>query len=115
MTVFESLNQTTDKATDTAETYIKTSQQYLKLKVFQQLTISLSLVTKLTIIGGLATLALIFIAVAGAIEIGEALGNLALGYATIALLFVLLAIIVYYLRHLIDKKIIKVISTKFFD
>ena len=36
MTVFESLNKTTDKATDTAERYVKTSKEYFKLKVFQK-------------------------------------------------------------------------------
>ncbi|MFT4781446.1 MAG: hypothetical protein ACI9SD_001130, partial [Pseudohongiellaceae bacterium] len=36
MTVFESLNKATDRATDTAEKYVKTSKEYFKLKVFQQ-------------------------------------------------------------------------------
>ena len=115
MTVFESLNNTTDKATDNAEEYIKASQQYVKLKVFQQLTISLSLVVKLTIIGGMTILALIFMAVAGAIEIGKVLDNLALGYVIVGCSFIFLAAVAYYMRHMIDKKIIKVISAKFFD
>ncbi|MCK8482056.1 hypothetical protein [Psychroserpens algicola] len=115
MTVFESLNNTTDKATDTAEKYVKTSQQYFKLKVFQQLTISLSLMIKLSIIGGLITLALIFMAVAGAIEIGKALDSLALGYAIVGLVFIAFAVVVYYTRKIIDQKIIKVLSNKFFD
>ena len=59
MTVFESLNNTTDKATDTAERYVKTSKDYLKLKIFQQLTISISLVSKFAVIGSLSGLALI--------------------------------------------------------
>ncbi|MDG5492930.1 hypothetical protein [Psychroserpens sp. SPM9] len=115
MTVFESLNNTTDKATDTAEKYVKTSQQYFKLKVFQQLTISLSLIIKLSIIGGLITLALIFMAVAGAIEIGKALDSLPLGYAIVGLVFIVFAVLVYYSRKAIDQKIIKVLSDKFFD
>ncbi|WP_299226282.1 hypothetical protein [uncultured Psychroserpens sp.] len=115
MTVLESLNNTTNKATDTAEKYLKTSQQFIKLKVFQQLTISLSLIIKLAIIGGLAALALIFIAVSGAIAIGEALNNLPIGYLIVGVIFLLLSCVVYFIRTLIDKKIIKAMSNKFFD
>ena len=52
MSVFESLNNTTDKATDIGERYIKASHQYLRLKIFQQLTSSVSLMAKVLIIGG---------------------------------------------------------------
>ena len=80
MTIFESLNNTTDEAVNNAENYIKTSQSYLRLKVFQQITLSLSLIVKLVIIGGLLTLALIFTAVSSALAIGEALGSISAGY-----------------------------------
>ena len=115
MTIFESLNKTTDKATEKAEKYIKTTQEYVMLKVFQQITLSLSLVVKLAIIGGLVMLSTVFIAVSSAIAIGEALGNMALGYLIIGVVFLLIAVIVYYIRHLIDGKIITSVSDKFFD
>ena len=34
MSVFENLHNTTDKATDLGEKYIKTSRQYFRLKIF---------------------------------------------------------------------------------
>ncbi|WP_431135932.1 hypothetical protein [Psychroserpens mesophilus] len=115
MTVFESLNRTTDKATEKAEKYIKTSQEYFRLKVFQQITLSLSLILKLVIIGGLAMLSIVFIAVSAAIAIGEALGNMPVGYLIVGGIFLTIAVIAYFIRHLIDKKIITSISDKFFD
>lgn len=115
MTVFESLNNTTDKAVDNAEKYLNTSKEYLRLKVFQQLTSILSLVIKFAVIGGLIGLAIIFFAVAGAVTIGEALNSLPLGYAIVAVIFVLFTIITLALRKKIDKKIIETISAKFFD
>lgn len=115
MTVFESLNKTTDKATEKAEKYIKTTQEYVLLKVFQQISLSLSLVVKLAIIGGLMMLSIVFIAVSSAIAIGEALESMALGYLIVGAVFLLIAVIVYYVRHLIDEKIITSVSNKFFD
>ena len=115
MTVFESLHNTTDKAADNAEKYLKTSQEYFKLKVFQQLAITTSMFAKFAIIGGLLGLGLIFLSVAGAIAIGEALGNVAIGYVIVSLVFFLLAVIAYKLKKKFDLQIIKLLSDKFFD
>ncbi|WP_040251062.1 hypothetical protein [Psychroserpens mesophilus] len=115
MTIFESLNNTTDEAVNNAENYIKTSQSYLRLKVFQQITLSLSLIVKLVIIGGLLTLALIFTAVSSALAIGEALGSISAGYLIVGACFLIMALIVYYFRKHIERKIISSISEKYFD
>nr|WP_321223169.1 hypothetical protein [uncultured Psychroserpens sp.] len=115
MTVFESLNETTNKATETAEKYAQTSKEYFKLKVFQQLALSLSLVTKACIIGGLIVLALIFISVSAAIAIGHELENLAMGYLIVGVIYLILSIIVYLIRGKIDIKVITSVSDKFFD
>jgi tellurite resistance protein TehA-like permease len=115
MTVFESLNNTADKATETAERYVKNSKGYVKLKIFQQLAISLSLATKFAIIGGMVSLGLIFVSIAGALAIGKQLDNVPLGFVIIGLLFLVFALIIYTLRKKINKKIIKELSEKFFD
>jgi hypothetical protein len=115
MTVFESLNKVTDRATDTAEKYVKTSKEYFKLKVFQQLTLTLSLVTKFAVIGGLIAFSLIFMALAGAIAIGEYLGNMSLGYLIMGVLFLLFSFIVYLIRSHINSKIISSMADEFFD
>ncbi|MEM5564367.1 hypothetical protein WNY78_04600 [Psychroserpens sp. AS72] len=115
MTVFESLNETTDKATDTAERYLKTSKDYFVLKVFQQLTLTLSFLTKFAVIGVLITLAFIFMAVAGAMAIGEKLDNLPLGYLIVGFIFLILSLIVYFFRNRINSKIISSVGDKFFD
>ena len=115
MSVFESLNNTSDKATDLGEKYLKTSREYITLKAFQQLTFSFSLIVKLLAIGGLVFLGLIFLAISGAIAIGNALESLTLGCLIIAFVFVTLAILVYVFRKHIDRKIIQKISIKFFN
>lgn len=114
MNVFESINNTSDKAVDTGGTYIKKTRKYYKLKVFYQLTHNLSLLAKALIIGSVLFMGLIFLTVALAIYLGELLGNIALGYLVVGGLFFLIALTVYLLRSLIDTAIITKIQTSFF-
>lgn len=115
MNIFESLNETSGKITDAGETYVKKSQEYFKLKVFQQLTVSISIVAKALVIGGLLAIGLFFLAFALALAIGEWLGDLALGYLMVAGLFLIVTGITYLLRKFINKAVIKHVSSKFFD
>jgi len=115
MTIFESLNETTDKAANSAEKYVNTTQAYLRLKVFQQITLSLSLIVKLALIGSLIMLGIIFTAVSGALAIGNAIGNIPVGYLIVGLCFLLLALVIYYFRKHIERKIISLMSEKYFD
>src|SRR5690606_10265447 len=101
MNLFNSLGETTDKAVDIGETYFKASHQYLKLKIFQQLTLSVSMVTKLVVISAFLFLGFIFCAVAAAMAIGEALENLLLGYLIVGLFFMLIALLIYLGRSII--------------
>ncbi len=115
MNIFESLNDTTSKMTDAGETYVKKSQEYFRLKIFQQLAVSVSMVAKVLVIGGLLAIGLFFLSFALALAIGEWLDNLALGYLVVAGLFLMVTGIVYLLRKAINKVVIKQIAYKFFD
>lgn len=115
MNIFESVNETTNKMSDAGETYIKKTQEYYTLKVFQQLTVSISLVAKALIIGGILFISLIFLAFAAALAIGAQLNNMALGYVIVAGIFLFINVIIYFNRHHINNRIIKTFSSKFFD
>ncbi|TPV31467.1 hypothetical protein FJ651_14845 [Paucihalobacter ruber] len=115
MNIFESVSKSTGKMSDSGETYIKKTQEYYTLKVFQQLTISASLIAKALIIGGLLLIVLFFLAFAAAMALGNILNNIALGYVSVAGIFLLFTAIIYFNRHLISNKIIKTLSHKFFD
>ena len=114
MSVFDSLSDTTDKATSIGERYVKTSHQYLMLKIFQQVTLSMSLFAKVMLIGVLLFVGLIFSSVALAMAIGDAVGNIATGYILVGGIYMILAIIVYMLRTKINTLIIKKIGKNFF-
>ena len=113
--IFESINNTSDKAIDIGEKYIKDTQDYYKLKIFQQISSSVSLVAKVMIIGGLLFIGLIFLAVAAALAIGKYLDNVALGYVIVAGFFIVVSLIVYLTRSSINHKIIAKLSPKFFN
>ncbi|HLV14910.1 MAG TPA: hypothetical protein VKY41_07000 [Xanthomarina sp.] len=115
MNIFETINHKSGKMADAGETYVKKSQEYFKLKIFQQISVSISLVAKVLVIGGLMFIGLFFLAFALALAIGQWLDNLALGYLIVALLFLLATTLVYYKRAFINNKIIKSLSSKFFD
>lgn len=115
MGLIDSINETNDKAVDVGERYVKTSYKYYKLKIFQQLTISVSLVFKALIIGGLALIFIVFGAIALSIVIGESLGSYPLGFFIVGLLFLVMAFVSYYFKDEINKIIIKKLSKKFFN
>ena len=114
MNVFESINNTSDKASDIGERYVTKSYEYFKLKVFQQLSYTISMVGKALIIGAVLFIGLIFMAVAGAIAIGDALGHASLGYLIVGGLFMIVGFVIYQVRYLIDGKVINKFQTKFF-
>ena len=115
MNIFESIKETSEKLTGAGETYFKKSQEYYTLKVFQQLSISISLVTKVLVIGGLLFIAILFLALALAMLIGESLENVALGYVITAISFLLITGVIYLKRHHINNKVVRSLSTKFFN
>lgn len=115
MNVFQSLGETTDKATDIGEAYFKASHQYLKLKAFQQITLSVSMIAKLISIGLFVFLGLIFCAVTAAMAIGNALDNMFLGYLIVGVLFLFIGLIIYLKRAFINTIVIKKIGAKFFS
>lgn len=115
MNIFESIGEKADRATDIGEKYISSSHQYFKLKLFQQLAFSVSLVAKLIAVGAFIFLGLIFAAVAGALKLGELFENLALGYLSVAGIFLIIGLLIYATRKSINCYIIKKMGSKFFS
>jgi hypothetical protein len=115
MSVFESVNETARKATKTGENYLKASREYYQLKIFQQLAVQFSAFCKISIIGGILFLALVFLATAGAIALGNYLDSPALGCLFIGAILLLFSLIAFWNRKAIDAKVIKILSVTFFD
>lgn len=115
MGLIDSISATNDKAVNTGDRYLKASYKYYKLKIFQQLSISVSMVFKALIIGSLAVMFVLLLAISLALYVGEAINNYPLGFLIISIIFLVLSIIVYYLKDEVDKRIVKELSKKFFN
>ena len=115
MNVVESLKQTTTKATTQGERYFETSKRFFELKIFQQLTLALSLICKIALIGGLLFLGLIFVLVAATISLGKHLDNTALASLIVALSLIGMGVLIYFFRKQIDRRIIQKVGNEFFD
>ena len=114
MSFYDSINKSSDSATDIGKKYVKDSISYAKLKTFLITTSSISTVTKLVLIGGLLTIGILFMSVALAIELGDYFESITLGLLSVGGIYVLLGLITFLVRKTIDKKIIKSLSVKFF-
>ena len=115
MGIIDSLNETSNKAIDVSEVYVKKTQEYYRLKVFQQLTMTTGMLLKIAVIGGLGFLALIFLTIAGIIFLGNVLDSMVLACLIACGLFIVFLIIAYVLRKKIDNMLIKKLSDKFFN
>lgn len=114
MAILDSLDQTTDTAISKSEEFVRNTEAYYELKLFQMLSSSLSLLIKATLIGALSLIALVLLAIALATSIGIALDSDILGYVITASLFFVLGALVYAVRSKIENKIIKTLSTTIF-
>ncbi len=115
MGIIDSLNETSNKAIDVGEVYYKKTQEYYRLKVFQQLTMTTGMLLKMAVIGGLGFLALIFLTVAGIIYLGNILESMVGACLIAGALFIVLLIIAYIFRRKIDNMLVKKLSVKFFS
>lgn len=115
MGVFDSLNNTSNKAVDVGEELYQKTQEYYKLKVFHQLASTTGMFCKMAIIGSLAFLGLLFLTVAGIIYLGELLGGLVYSCLIMAALFFIIVAVLYKLRKNIDNAVVQKLSRKFFN
>lgn len=114
MGIIKSLKSTSEDGVDIGKKYVEACYKYNKLKIFQVLTYSISSLTKLFLVGSLLAVGIIFISVAGAIALGDYLQNISLGYVFVGFSLMTLGFLIYLIRKVIDKYIIKNIAQQFF-
>ncbi|MGJ8745475.1 hypothetical protein [Polaribacter sp.] len=115
MSIFDNLRESADKGTDAGKEFVSKSFEHARLKVFQVSAITLSMIVKFLIIGSLAVLGFIFLAISLAITLGKYLQNVSLGYLYVGLMILLFSLVFYFFRKILDRKIIAKLSEIFFD
>ncbi len=115
MSIGESIAETNKKATDIGEKYLKTSYEYYKLKIFQQLTVTISMVFKAILIGGFFVIGLGFMALALAVFIGEILNSYTQGFIIMGLIFMCFSFIALLFKKRVNDFVVAILSEKFFN
>ncbi|WP_452223186.1 hypothetical protein [Lacinutrix chionoecetis] len=114
MSVIDSISDASSKAVDKSEEYLRKSHDFYKLKIFQQLSISVSMIFKAVAIGGVFLMGMVFLAISLAFYIGALLDNYTLGFVIVGVILILCAFLLFIFRSFIDSKVIQELSKTFF-
>ena len=115
MSLISSIQTVSKKAVNTGEDYLEATQDYFKLKVFQQITKSFSLLVKILLIGGLCFIGLVLLIVSGVLVLAQHLESVSLALLYSSLIVFAVSLGIYLLRKpLIESNVIKKISKTFF-
>jgi len=114
MSILDNLSDAADKGSSSSKELASKSYAYSKLKIFQITTLSISILTKIIIIGSILFIGFLFMALAGAFALGAYHQNMALGYLIIGLSIFFIGILLYLFRKFFDKKVIVKMSKIFF-
>ncbi|MBD0830855.1 hypothetical protein [Aestuariibaculum sediminum] len=115
MRILDVLNEKSQEALQYGDDYLKSTEKFIKLKVFEQLSLTISLLVKFLIIAGLGFLGLSFFAVSGALALGNVLNSLPLACLIIGASLMFLMILIYVFRKSIDNNVIGKLSNNFFN
>ncbi|WP_117880432.1 hypothetical protein [Aureibaculum luteum] len=112
---FEELKENLFEADVNIQSYIKSSEEYIKLKSFKALMIGITFITKLLIVSALVGIALLILSLALAIFFGEVLDNLVFGFLIVGLFYALIGLLTYFLRNKVNSPLLKKFSNYYFN
>lgn len=95
--------------------YLENTGEYYKLQGFRIGMRSITSFAKMLMLGGVALLALFMLSFAAAYGIGLWLENTFLGFLFVGLFYILIGIIFYLYRNLLDRLMLRKFSEYYFD
>lgn len=111
----ENLKENISEANSDIHAYVEHNKEYYKLLVFRTVMKTISSLTKMLFTGAIVFFTLFLIALTASIGIGEAIGSLFYGFLIVTAFFVIVGIILYLLRHKLDKPLLRKYSEYYFD
>lgn len=112
---FEDIKEQIGDVEDGVRSYVKNSLDFYRLQSFRSMMKGITMATKLLLIGGIASIALLFLSLSAAFWLGSMLGNTAEGFLIVGGFYVLIGIIMFLLRSKIEKPLLKEFSKFYFD
>lgn len=102
------------KSVGEVQTYVQSSTDYLRLKMFKTLMRLMTSLGKSVVVGVLGVLALIFLSVAISLSLGAWLGDYALAFLWVGLFYLLAGAIAYLSRRRIEARILRSFSDLYY-
>lgn len=113
---FEKIKENTQNLQNETKELIDVNIEYYKLWLFKVIMKSTTLLLKVFLLTILLGIVLIFISVAAALAIGYALDNFALGFLLISIFYLIISVIIYFIKDkIVEDPLLEKFSEFFFN
>ncbi|CAM4301489.1 phage holin family protein [Zobellia nedashkovskayae] len=112
---FESLKKDLVDVDTDMRSYLETSEEYYKLKVFKVLMGIVTAITQSLFIGAVVFLALFMLSIGASIALNEAMGNFYSGFLIVGAFYILVAICSYVFRNVLHRPLLQNFSKHYFN
>ncbi|MDF0714811.1 phage holin family protein [Muricauda sp. 334s03] len=112
---FEEIKEQIDHVEDGVKSYVKISLDFYRLQSFRSMMKGITMATKVLLIAGVVSMALLFLSLSVAFWFGTMLDSTAQGFLIVGGFYVLVGIVLYLMRRKIEKPLLKKFSNFYFD
>lgn len=112
---FEEIKEQINQVEEGGKSYLKNSLDYYRLQSFKSMMKGLTMAAKIMLVGGVATLALLFLSLSASFWLAELLESTALGFLIVGGFYILIGLILYAFRSKIERPMLKKFSKFYFD
>lgn len=103
------------KAAGEVHTYVESSTDYLRLRMFKTLMRLVTSMAKSLVMGVLVFLTIMFLSLSVALVLGERLGDYSQAFLIVAGFYLLAGLVAYLLRHRLEKWVLHSYSDLYFE
>lgn len=116
MGTFQEINKNSKTVVENSKSYVKTTQKYIELKTFQQISLVFTLLFKSFVLGSLLLIGFTILVIEGVLLLADYLENYHIALLVSSGVLLLLTVVVYFFRKmLIESPVIKMVQKTFFE
>ena len=112
---FEEIKEQIGDVEDGVKSYVKNSLDFYRLQSFKSMMKGITMATKVLVIGGVVSMALLFLSISLAVLFAMLLNNTAQGFLLVGGIYVLIGLILWSVRKRFEKPLLKSFSKFYFD
>lgn len=112
---FEEIKEQMDHVEQGVKSYVRNSLDFYRLQSFRSMMKGVTIAAKVLVICGFTFLCLLFLSFSLAFWIGDELESTAQGFLVVGGFYVLIVIVLFFIRGLVEKPLLKKFSKFYFD